>query len=219
MLESLNAWLVSLAGVLPLEIFVFVGSFAEEIIAPIPSILITTLAGTLAEAADYGYAGLALLVVLATLGKSLGCAVIYVIADKAEDALMTRVGPWMGISHAEVERVGKYFTGSIRDYLILIVIRALPVSPSLPISVVAGILKVPFAFYNIATFIGNLIRSALFIAAGFFGLSAFESLLAGAGSIESLVQIAIAIVLIGIVGAIYLIRHRRGGRVRSEEAE
>lgn len=209
MLESLNAWLISLSQVLPLELFVFVGSLVEEIVAPIPSFLITTLAGSLASAAGYGYLGLVVLILLASLGKSLGCAIIYIVADKAEDFLMTKVGPSMGITHAEVERVGKFFTGSLRDYLILIVIRALPVSPSLPISVMAGIVKIPFAFYNIATFIGNVFRSALFIAAGYFGLSAFESLLHGAGSIESLVQIAIAIILVGIVGALYFIRYRK----------
>lgn len=209
MFDSLTAWLTSLSEILPLELFTFLGSLAEEIIAPIPSILITTLAGSLAQAAGYGYVGLALLVLLASLGKSIGCALIYVIADKAEDFLLTKLGPALGITHAEVEKLGKYFTGSMRDYIILILLRALPISPSLPISVVAGIVKVPFAFYNIATFIGNVIRSALFIAVGYFGLSAFESALHGAGSIESLIQIGIAVVLVGIVGAVYFVRHKR----------
>ncbi|HYF29271.1 MAG TPA: VTT domain-containing protein [Candidatus Paceibacterota bacterium] len=212
MFEWINQFLTSLAYVLPLELFVFLGSFIEEIVAPIPSVLITTLAGSLALAAGYGWWGLLWLAVLASFGKSLGCAILYVIADKAEDFLLVRLGPKIGITHAEVERVGKFFTGGIRDYLILIVIRALPLSPSLPISVGAGIIKIPFAMYNIATFIGNLLRSLLFIAVGYTGFSAYQRLLDEAQSLESLIQIALAVLLAGFVLVIYYLRRVREKR-------
>ena len=213
MLHDFSEFLTSLAYVLPLELFVFVGSFIEEIVAPIPSVLITTLAGSLALAAGYGWPGLLWLAVLAALGKSIGCAILYVIADKAEDFLLVRLGPKIGITHAEVERVGKFFTGGIRDYLILIVIRALPLSPSLPISVFAGIIKIPFTLYNIATLIGNTIRSLLFIAVGYTGFSAYQSLLNHATSIESLIQIGLAVFLVLFVLTIYYLRRVREKKV------
>lgn len=209
MFEQLNVFLVSLSGVLPLELFVFVGSFVEEIVAPIPSVLITTLAGTLALGAGYGWLGLLWLSVLASIGKSIGCAILYVIADKAEDFIMVRLGPTLGITHAEVERVGKFFTGGIRDYFILIAVRALPLSPSLPISVGAGIIKIPFGMYNIATFIGNFLRSLLFIAVGYTGFSAYQHLLEQANSLESLIQIALAAALGLFVLWIYYLRRVR----------
>ena len=205
MFQQISDFLASLAYVLPLELFVFLGSFIEEIVAPIPSVLITTLAGSLALAAGYGWAGL-LLAALASLGKSLGCAILYIIADKAEDFLLVRLGPTIGISHAEVERVGRFFKGGIRDYLILIVIRALPLSPSLPISVFAGIIKIPFALYNVATFIGNLIRSMMFIAVGYGGFSAYQSLLDRAVSLESMIQIGLVALLVLFIGWIYYLR-------------
>lgn len=213
MLEQFSAFLVSLSTILPLELFIFVGSFVEEIVAPIPSILITTLAGSLALAAGYGWVALLGLAVLASIGKSIGCALLYVLGDKAEDFLMVRLGPKIGITHAEVERIGKYFTGGLRDYLILIVIRALPLSPSLPISVGAGIIKLPFALYNIATLIGNFFRSILFIAVGYTGFSAYQNLLHQANSIESLIQIALAFFLGLFVLYLYYLR-----RVREKQA-
>lgn len=215
MLHAISDLLTSLAYVLPLELFVFVGSFLEEIIAPIPSVLITTLAGSLALAAGYGWLALLALAVLASIGKSIGCAILYVIADKAEDFIMVRIGPKIGITHAEVERVGKYFTGGIRDYAILILIRALPLSPSLPISVGAGIIKIPFTLYNIATFIGNFLRSLLFIAVGYTGFSAYQNLLDQADSIESLIQIALAAFLGLFVLWIYYLRKVREKRAGS----
>lgn len=212
MFEAFSVFLTSLAYVLPLELFVFIGSFIEEILAPIPSVLITTLAGSLALAKGYGWLGLLWLALLASLGKSIGCAILYVIADKAEDFLLVRIGPKIGITHAEVERIGKFFTGGIRDYLILIVIRALPLSPSLPISVFAGIIKIPFALYNIATVIGNLIRSLLFIAVGYTGLSAYQSLMHQANSLESLIQIGLAAFLGVFILYIYYLRRVREKR-------
>jgi uncharacterized membrane protein YdjX (TVP38/TMEM64 family) len=47
MMEQMTAWLAAFSAVVPLELFVFAGSIIEEIIAPIPSILITSIAGTL----------------------------------------------------------------------------------------------------------------------------------------------------------------------------
>ena len=206
MLENVSAFLISLADVLPLELFLFVGSFIEEILAPIPSVLITTLAGSLALAAGYEWIGLLWLAILASIGKSIGCALLYVLGDKAEDFLMTRLGSKIGITHAEIERVGKYFTGGIRDYLILIIVRALPLSPSLPISVGAGIIKLPFTLYNVATFIGNFFRSLLFITIGYTGFSAYQNLINQADSIESLIQIVLAVGLGLFVLYIYYLR-------------
>lgn len=213
MLEQFSELLTSLADVLPLELFMFVGSFIEEIVAPIPSILITTLGGSLALAAGYGIIGLLWLAILASIGKSIGCALLYILGDKAEDFLMVRLGPKIGITHEEVERVGKFFTGGLRDYLILIVIRALPLSPSLPISVGAGIIKLPFTLYNIATLIGNFLRSLLFIAVGYTGFSAYQNLLHQANSLESIIQIALAFLLGAFVLYIYYLRRVREKKV------
>lgn len=212
MLESVSAFVTSLAAVLPLELFVFIGSFLEEIIAPIPSVLITTLAGSLAEAAGYGWIGIAWLAILAAIGKSIGCTLLYIVGDKAEDVIMTRFGPALGITHAEVERVGRYFTGGLRDYAILITIRALPLSPSLPISVGAGIIKMPFALYNVGTLIGNLLRSILFLAVGYTGFAAYQSLLESADSLSSLIQIGLAVLLAGFILWIYYLRRVRERR-------
>ncbi len=217
MFERFSEFLTSLAYVLPLELFVFVGSFVEEIVAPIPSVLITTLAGSLALAAGYGWFALLWLAIFASIGKSIGCAILYIVADKAEDFILNRLGPKIGITHADVERIGRYFKGTARDYLILIVIRALPLSPSLPISVGAGIIKIPFGMYNIATFIGNFFRSLLFIAVGYTGFSAYQSLLDRAGSIESIVQIMLAAGLVFFVGWVYYLRRVREKKEASGE--
>jgi len=213
MFDQISEYLTWLSGVLPLELFVFIGSFVEEVVAPIPSVLITTLAGSLALAAVYGIVGILWLAVLASIGKSIGCALLYMIADKAEDLLLVRLGPKIGITHAEVERIGKYFTGGIRDYAIIILLRALPLSPSLPISIGAGIIKIPFGLYNIATFIGNFLRSLLFIGVGYTGFSAYQSLLSDADSISSIIQAIMAVVLVLFVGWIYYLR-----RVREKKA-
>jgi membrane protein DedA with SNARE-associated domain len=208
MMDQVTAWLAAFSAVVPLELFVFAGSIIEEIIAPIPSILITSIAGTLALTAGYGILGLVWLSLIAALGKTIGCVVIYMVADKAEGLIVGRLGKYIGVSHEEVERMGTYFKGGMRDYAILILIRALPVLPSLPISVMAGVIKFPFMPHAVATYIGSFLRSVLFIGFGYLGLSAVENIGKNLTSIESMVQIGIAVFLFVFLVLVYLKRRQ-----------
>jgi len=196
MFEYIQEQLIYLSKIVPIEIFTFIGSFLEDIIAPIPSPLITTTTGTLALAQGYGYVGLIWLIVIAALGKTLACIIIYIVADKAEDFILVHVGPKIGIGHAQVEKLGTYLTGSARDYVILTAIRALPIIPSLPVSIAAGVIKIPMKLYIIGTFIGTLFRSALFIIVGYIGLSAYQDIINGIDSVESISQI----IIVGVLG-------------------
>jgi uncharacterized membrane protein YdjX (TVP38/TMEM64 family) len=130
------------------------------------------------------------------------------VADKAEGLVVGRLGKYLGVTHEEVERMGTYFKGGVRDYVILILIRALPVLPSLPLSVMAGAIKFPFVPHAVATFIGSFLRSALFIGFGYIGLSAVESIGKNLSSIESMVQVGIALALFIFLAFVYLKRRQ-----------
>jgi membrane protein DedA with SNARE-associated domain len=208
MFEYIQEQLTYLSKIVPIEVFTFVGSFLEDIIAPIPSPLVTTTTGTLAFSQGYGYPALIWFMIIAALGKTIACIILYIISDKAEDFILVRIGPKLGINHAQVEKLGTYFTGSPKDYIILTIIRALPIIPSLPVSVASGIIKIPMRLYIIATFIGTCIRSALFIILGYIGLSAYEGIINGIDSIESIAQIVIVVVLGSVVAWFYYKRSK-----------
>lgn len=209
MTERLEQYIAQLSERVPLELFTFIGSFLEEIIAPIPSPLVTTAAGTLAEAQGYMPIALLLFGCIAALGKTLGSLLIYVVADKAEDFLLIRIGPRIGVTHADVEKIGSYLRGSIRDYFFLIFIRTLPIVPSLPISVAAGVIKIKLSLYISTTFIGSFLRSMIFLIIGYVGFSAYEEIMSGIDSGESIIKILMVVGLIALVGWAYYARRGR----------
>ena len=199
---GLEQTLVAYASKVPLELFTLVGTFVEEVIAPIPSPLMMTTVGSLAALQGKAFSYLLILSVIGAVGKVFGAWILYYFADKAEDIVLGRFGKFLGVSHADVERVGKHLNGGYRDDIILIVLRALPIIPSSVVSVGSGILKINLKTYLYTTFLGTIIRDFVFLYFGFVGISAFEGYIKGFESVESLIQIGVAGIL--FVGMVYL---------------
>jgi len=192
---------------LPLEIFVVVGSFVEEVIAPIPSPFVMTLAGSVAATQGYPFWYLFVVSVLAASGKTLGATVLYYVADKAEDVVLAKLGGFVGISHKEVERIGARLNrGDWRDWSVLMVIRSTPIIASAPVSVICGFLKVRFRLFIITTFFGSIIRDFVYLYVGYTTLDTANSLTSGLSGLEGIVQISM---LIGGLGALSWIVYRR----------
>lgn len=197
-----------LANTVPLYVFVFVGSIIEEIIAPIPSPLVMATAGTIAQAQNHTLTYLFWLSLLASLGKTFASWLFYVLADKAEDLLLTRFGKTLGFSHKQVENIGKHFNGTWKDDVILLVIRAFPVMPTAPVSVVCGFIKLNIWTYLRSTFIGYFIRSFIFLYLGYTGMATYGTLSDGIGNIESLIKIVLAFGLVVFLGLVFYKRNR-----------
>src|SRR3990172_1386506 len=107
MIEKLTQLLIRFYEIFPLEVFVLVGSFIEEVIAPIPSPFVMTSAGAIASTLIKGVLYLVALALLGAVGKVAGAWVLYVVSDKAEDFILSsKVGKWIGFSHKEVESLG-----------------------------------------------------------------------------------------------------------------
>lgn len=187
--SSLQAILTDFAQTLPLEVFIFLGSFIEEIIAPIPSPFVTTLGGSVAAAKNYPVLMIFVLAVIAAIGKCIGSVVIYKVADISEDIILSRFGKLIGLSHSAVEKIGSQFHKGGKDWWILIGLRALPIVPSSPISAVCGLIKLPLKTFIVSSLIGSTIRNSIFLFFGYSGISAYSGVLSGLDSLESAVKI------------------------------
>ena len=186
---------------LPLEIFVLLGAFVEEVIAPIPSPFVMTLAGSVTAAQGHPFWYLFVVAVIAAAGKTLGGMVLYVIADKTEDIVFLKLSRYVGITHEEVEKLGNRLSrGSWRDWAVLMGIRSTPVIASAPISVICGFLKIRWRMFVITTFLGSIIRDFVYLYVGFTTLGTANSLTEGLGGIESFVQISTAISGLAFLG-------------------
>ncbi len=219
LVAELMAYLEKLANYVPLEIFTFLGTILEEILAPIPSPFVMTITGSIARAQGHLLGYLFIISLIGAVGRVVGTTVLYFLADFAEDIVIGGFGEFLGVSHREIEQIGTRFDGTARDYLTLILLRSIPVMPSSPISVVCGLVKLDYKVFAIGTAIGSVFRNLFFLWIGFTGLAATESFMDGLESVETVVQILFVLALVG--GFYYYYRKReRGELLKSpEEAE
>ena len=215
-IQTIENALESSARYLPLEVFSFWGGFVEEVIAPIPSPLVMTAVGSAAFAQSKEFQFLMVLALLGSAGKTLGAWLFYYAADKFEDVLIGKYGRYIGVSHKEVEGIGSHFKGGWKDDLILILLRALPIVPSAPVSMVCGFIKINLRTYLVSTFLGNAIRNMLYIYLGFAGVSAYQSLIGGFDSLESIVQI---LMFLGVAGFLGWVVYQRKNRPQLKAAQ
>lgn len=166
-----ESWLRHLSEIVSLPWFVLIGSFAEEVISPIPTLLVMGTAGTLTFARGLPLSYLFFLSLMGNIGKTAGAYIYYVIGDKLEDLVVPRYGKYFGVTHQEVTRIGKRFTGGWQDALVLFLLRALPFLPTTPVSITCGILKMRRSEYLTITFVANFIKDIGYLFVGYAGIA------------------------------------------------
>lgn len=199
---------------LPLEIFVFVGAFVEEVIAPIPSPFVMTLAGSVTAAQGNPFWYLFIVAMIASAGKTLGGSVLYFIADKTEDIVLLNLSRYVGITHEEIERLGKRLSrGSWRDWAVLLGIRSAPIIASAPVSVICGFLKIRFRLFVITTFLGTIVRDFVYLYVGYTTLGATNSLTEGLSGLETIIQVTAALSGLSLLAwIVYRRRQKKHGQ-------
>lgn len=199
MIETLLQWLQNIAEGISLEVFVVVGSFLEEIIAPIPSPFVMTTASVIARQQDYTLVGLGLIVILAAVAKTFSSYVVYVAVDKAEDVVLGKFGKYVGISHAQVEKIGRVLSGSWWDDVVLFIARALPIVPTFPISVAAGVIKYDVRSYLLATLLGTIVKNIFYLWIGYHGYTQLEKVWQSISEHPLLVAGAVVVLVVAVL--------------------
>ncbi len=202
------SYINSLSSSIPLPVFAFLGSIIEEIIAPIPSPLIMTLAGTMAASLGKTWPYLVLLSLTGAVGKTIASYFIYLVADKFEDVVLVKFGKFIGLTHAQVEGIGQHLNKGIRDDIVLTLLRALPIIPSAPISAICGLIKLNLRTYLTSTLIGTFIRNFVYLIAGYTGLNAAEEFIVSMESLEVVVYLFVAIITIASISYFYYQKHK-----------
>lgn len=176
----IEQWIVHLATQVPLPAYVFVGEIIEEIISPIPSQAVLITAGSIAETQAAPLISLLLLALIATIAKTAATLLYYILADKMEDRFIPRFGKYIGITHTQVEAIGKRLDrGGTKEILALFAIRCLPIFPSSPVSAICGLFKISIKSFLIATLAGNFIRGGLMLLTGYLGFDVLSAFLKG----------------------------------------
>jgi membrane protein DedA with SNARE-associated domain len=206
--KQLETYVLELSKIVPLELFIFLGSFIEELFPPIPSALITVTAGTVLATRDFSFVYIIWLAVFGAVGKCIGSSIIYVVSDKAEDVVLGKFGKFIGVSHKHVEGLAKHFNGGWKDHVTLFVLRALPIMPSTPVSVMSGVIKINFKTYLLQTFLGTVVRDIFFIYIGTLGVAVYGKFTPFLEKTEDLIKYGFVAAVILIVGYIIVKKYK-----------
>jgi membrane protein DedA with SNARE-associated domain len=198
-----------LSTLLPLELFTFLGSILEEVIGPIPAPFVMVTAGSLARLNNNSQLFLLYIAITGAAGKLLVTMLWYLIGDKGEDFVVTKFGKFLGIDKEKIESWGKSFTGSTKDIGILFLLRAVPIFPTGIVSLVCGIIRIPFKSFTLISFIGIVVRNLIYLYIGYIGLDASKSLAHEFGGAEKLLKIGLTLAFIIVIAYIIYARTKR----------
>ncbi|MEK7579508.1 MAG: VTT domain-containing protein [Patescibacteria group bacterium] len=217
MLDSLITYLHT-AALFAGPLGVFLLSFLQELIPPIPSTLVTLSVGFffMGDAAITGasmwrlflYVGLPV-----SVGLTLGSLMIYGIVYWGGRPVVERFGKYIGITLADIDRLNAYLTGRKYDDVLLFLARSFPLMPSSVLNIFCGLVRwspVSF-FWN--TFIGTIIRS---MWSGFIGWQVGVVYEAYAARIESFQNILFILAIVAIALFVYI--RRRKSRIVNRES-
>ncbi len=198
MIENITSYLESLAHQIPLPAFAFIGSIIDEVIAILPSPFVPLTVGSLSFNQGKPFAFLLIVALTGTLGKTLATLLTYWIADKVEDALShSKLGQILGVDEQEIEKYGKYLNGTSRDEIIMVILRTLPFIPTLPVSVIAGLIKFNLVSYIVTTFIGTYLRFMFYLVIAYEGVRKYEGLLETLDTTNLIMEITIVLTVLG----------------------
>ncbi len=193
------------------------GSIIEEIIAPIPSTLI--IMGTSfimlkgAVISPESVFNLFIKIVIpASLGVTIGSLFVYAITYYLGKPFLERWGKYLGVSWGDIEKAEDKFEKSRSDEILLFVVRAVPILPSVAISAFCGFIRFDLKKYVIITFLGTLLRAFIL---GFVGWQFGSMYQAAADEISYLEEIGLAAIIIAIIiYAIYKKKFKRNKDVK-----
>ncbi len=196
-MDKIYLWLQQMAIDTRLEVFVVIGSLIEELVGPIPSPFIMTTAAIIAQEQGYPFWELLFITFLAAFVKTVMAILGYFIADKASHLVVGKWGKYVGINSGDVESWGKILKGKWWDDLLLLSLRAIPIFPTLLVTLACGFVKYPKKAFISTTFWGIYMRSVLYVWIGYFGYGNMERIYIYIQS--NLLNISIIVLVLGIV--------------------
>ena len=214
-------WLINLlyaySHTAPLEVLAFLAAFIQEIIAPIPSFPLLATIGYFAKIQEYLPPGILYIAFFSAAGKTIAGVGYYYLADRAEDIVSLKYGKYFNLKPGQLEKVGKKFGESFAHYFILIFIRAIPFLSSTIITVVSGLLKIPFKLFVISMYIGSFIQDTIYIYIGYTGIKVFKHYIK---EIHNLRSITMTVVIIGIISLlVYLYLRQKSNKIAVDKNE
>lgn len=207
LIEMINEWVLALitsSGYLG----IFFAMLVEGIFTPIPSELIMPFAGYLASTGELNFV---LVIIVGSLGATLGSTVAYLLGRKLGRPFLDRYGRYLGFDKDSLDKADAWFA-KWGKYGILIG-HSIPVIRSI-ISFPAGITRMELKTFVPFTFLGAMVWNTVLVTAGYL---LGEYWIRFAESLDGWDVVIIAALVVGYIA--YVVYNRRKHRVRSAADE
>lgn len=191
---------------------VLVGSVAEELVWILPSAVVQVSAGFfLLSGQPITVSTILVLIgaigIPAAVGVTIGSLPYYAAGRWGGEWFIKRHGRYVGVSEEKLEEVRSKLGRGRADEIFFGVARALPLVPSLILTIAAGLVRMPFWTYVGLSIMGTFVRSIILAFVGWQLGLAYANAHASIGSIDA-VMTGAGLVIIICIGSWYII-HRR----------
>lgn len=173
-------------------------SLLEEVIAPIPSAIVVLFGGFLLIPDDVTFWQAALQVswkvmLPASVGMAVGSLFPYYIAKIGEKVAVDRFGVLLQVDWAMVEKAQAYFEKKKSDELVLFIVRAVPLVPSVVIAVFCGLIRMNVRTFLLYSFFGSVIRTFILGMVGWGVGAAYVTYAEQVSHVEKLGLVVVAV--------------------------
>lgn len=209
MLEGIITWVFALIQSYgPYSVFFAV--ILEEVLIPIPSPLVIMGAAFILIPPDIAFwDGITriffVIVIPASIASTIGSFFTYGIGYYGGRRLITRFQKFLGISWLDIKKKEKQFEKGKKVWTTIAILRAIPFFPIAIVSLTAGVLRLSWKKYAVATFIGAIPRTFILAVVGWQLGSTYVNI---AGKLNDVENVIAVVVIAGIVYALYRYRHK-----------
>ncbi|HET6746945.1 MAG TPA: VTT domain-containing protein [Candidatus Saccharimonadales bacterium] len=193
-MNDIAHFLEQLMKTVPLELFVFIGTCIDEIISPIPALLVLLPAGIAAHVQSLPWWYLGVLALISGVARALSGYILYLLADKLENVLFANGRKFFGYTHRQIESYGIKLGKEkpAKSWWILFTMHALPVFPGTLLSLGSGFIRLPLSIFFTSSALGSAVAAIFFLGLGYSGVQTAELL----GHLDTTTQITTVILVL-----------------------
>ena len=198
---------------------VFIASFLEEVIVPIPSTIVQTGAGfLLLQHTAVTFSSILKLVFMvalpAAIGATLGSLVIYAIVYWGGMAAVRKFGKYFFITPEKIEHARDVIMKRKSLLIGFTVLRFIPLIPNSLVTAAAGFVRLPLVPFLVTTSIGIFVRALYLAIAGWFTARAYSSVSETQSAILSLGVVVASAALVSFLtmGIVLYVNRRKQKR-------
>lgn len=192
---------------------VFWAGIIEQVVSPIPSVLIPMSGGVLLipQAMTLLPALARIINVISlpyALGATIGSSVLYFLSFFGGRVLVERFGKFFGLSAKNIDRFRNRFTRGFKDEAIILLLVILPATPISLVAASCGVIGIPALEFYPLLFLGTFVRSLLLGWLGWQIGETYETVGAGLNKLESLLTIIGVTLALAFLGFLYYKRQK-----------